>query len=267
MFEHSLIGLEARPKSRRGWFSLPVAIALHLAAFATFSFASYWDVSEVPDPPTHDIFWVTAAPPPPPPSLGTGKPPTEVIEKKPVVVEEKPVIADQPVQPTDAPTDLPPSTTSDVMSDVTSDLPAWGDPNGVKEGGVQHGGDPDFGVPFSNGDGGPSAGSGTGDPEPEAKNDEPIVVGGAVKKPEILVKTQPRYTELARRAKVQGSVMLKAVIDERGIVTDLQVLKPLPMGLDQSAIDAVSKWRFKPATLHGRPVKVYFNLTVNFTLQ
>ena len=266
MFEHSLIGLEARPKSRRGWFSLPVAIALHLAAFATFSFASYWDVAEVPDPQTNDIFWVTAAPPPPPPSLGTGKPPTEVIEKKPVVVEEKPVIADQPVQPTDAPTDLPPSV-SDVVSDVATDLPAWGDPNGVKEGGVQHGGDPNFGVPFSDGDGGPSSGTGKGDPEPEMKDDEPIVVGGAVLKPEILVKTQPRYTELARRAKVQGSVGLRAIIDERGYVTDLQIFKSLPMGLDQAAIDAVSKWRFKPATLHGRPVRVYYNLTVNFTLQ
>jgi TonB family protein len=39
------------------------------------------------------------------------------------------------------------------------------------------------------------------------------------------------------------------------------------MGLDQSAMDAVKTWRFKPATLHGQPVKVYFNLTVNFTLQ
>lgn len=266
MFEHSLIGLEARPKSRRGWFSLPVAIAIHLAAFATFSFASYWDVAEMPDPPTMDVFYVSMAPPPPPPALGTGRPPEkEVVEKK-AVVEEKPLVADQPVQPSDTPAELP-SSTSDVVSDVATDLPAWGDPNGVKEGGVPHGGDPDFGVPFSNGDGGPSTGSGTGDSEPERKDDEPIVVGGAVLKPEILVKTQPRYTELARRAKVQGSVLLKAVIDERGIVTDLRVLKPLPMGLDQAAIDAVSRWRFKPATLHGRPVKVYFNLTVNFTLQ
>lgn len=266
MFEHSLIGLEARPKSRRGWFSLPVAIVLHLVAFASFTFASYWDVAEVPDPPTMDVFYVTMAPPPPPPSLGTGKPPEEKAVEKKAVVEEKPVVADLPVQPRDTPTDLP-SSTSDVMNDVTADLPAWGDPNGVKEGGVSQGGDPDFGVPFSNGVGGPPAGSGTGDPEPEVKNDEPIVVGGAVKKPEILVKTQPRYTELGRRAKVQGSVLLKAVIDEHGNVTDLQVLKPLPMGLDQAAMDAVSKWRFKPATLHGRPVKVYFNLTVNFTLQ
>lgn len=45
------------------------------------------------------------------------------------------------------------------------------------------------------------------------------------------------------------------------------VLKPLPMGLDRAALDAVAKWRFKPATLQGKPVKVYYTLTVNFQVQ
>ena len=50
-------------------------------------------------------------------------------------------------------------------------------------------------------------------------------------------------------------------------MTNLEVLRTLPMGLEQAAVDAVRTWRFKPATLHGRPVKVYFNLTVNFQIQ
>ncbi len=45
----------------------------------------------------------------------------------------------------------------------------------------------------------------------------------------------------------------------------MRVLKALPMGLDHAAVDAVKKWRFKPATLNGRPVNVYYVLTVNFT--
>jgi len=262
MFEHSLIGLAERKKSRRGWFSLPMAIAIHLAAFATFTFASYWDVSELPDPPTNDVFYVSMAPPPPPPIRGTGKPPTEKAVKPAEVTPKAP---EQVVQPPDVPTELAP-VSSQVMSDIVSDLPAYGDPNGVDEGGVE-GGDPFFGVPFSNGTNpAPSVGTGTPEPPPVVDN-EPIVVGGAVKKPEILVKTQPRYTELARRANIEGVVVLKAIIDERGYVTDLQVLKDLPMGLDKAAIDAVRTWRFKPATLHDRPVKVYYNLTVNFTIQ
>ncbi|MFL6196321.1 MAG: energy transducer TonB [Thermoanaerobaculia bacterium] len=72
---------------------------------------------------------------------------------------------------------------------------------------------------------------------------------------------------MARKARVEGVVVVRAVIDERGNVTDVQLLRGQPMGLDQAAMEAVKTWRFKPATLHDRPVKVYFNLTVNFTLQ
>ena len=46
----------------------------------------------------------------------------------------------------------------------------------------------------------------------------------------------------------------------------MQVLKPLPFGLDQAAVEAVKKWKFKPGTLNGQPVDVIFNLTVNFKL-
>ena len=51
-----------------------------------------------------------------------------------------------------------------------------------------------------------------------------------------------------------------------GDVTDIHVLKPLPFGLDQAAVDAVKRWKFKPGTLNGQPVDVIFNLTVNFKL-
>jgi len=259
MFEHSLIGLEERKKSRRGWFSLPMAIVIHLAAFATFTFASYWDVAEVPDPPTMDVFYVSL-PPPPPPILGSGKPPTDAAVKP---TEVKPPTPQQIVQPPDVVADLE-TARSEVVSDVVSDLPNGGDPNGVDQGGSEDG-VPFLGVPYSTG---PVPSSGEGKVEPQAVvNDEPILVGGDVKKPEILVKTQPRYTEVARRANIEGVVGLKAIIDERGYVTNLEVLKDLPMGLDKAAMDAVRTWRFKPATLHGKPVKVYYNLTVNFTIQ
>jgi len=59
----------------------------------------------------------------------------------------------------------------------------------------------------------------------------------------------------------------EAIIDTGGNVTNVRVLKGLPMGLDRAAVEAVQKWKFKPATLEGRPVKVYYVLTVNFQVQ
>jgi len=236
-----------------------MAIVIHMVALATFTFASVWDVAKVPEPQVNDIFYVSLPPPPPPPIRGSDQPETRPVVRQ---AEVTPVTQEQPVQPTDEVPELAP-VASQVASDVLSDLRP-GDPNGVDEGGAD-GGVRD-GVPFSTGtENLPSYG--TGEAEPQPVNDEPIVVGGAVLKPEILVKTQPRYTELARRANIEGVVILKAVIDERGYVTGLEVLKDLPMGLDKAAVDAVRTWRFKPATLHDRPVKVYFNLTVNFQIQ
>jgi len=95
----------------------------------------------------------------------------------------------------------------------------------------------------------------------------PVEVGGDVAPPRRLHAPPPLYTELARRARIEGQVVLRAVIDESGAVTDLRVLAGLPLGLTESALTAVREWRFSPATRKGRPVAVYYELTVNFRLQ
>ncbi len=104
-------------------------------------------------------------------------------------------------------------------------------------------------------------------PPPAAEPEGPIMVGGDVKKPIKIHDPQPNYTELARRARVQGVVIVQAIIDKQGNVKAVKVLKGLPMGLDQATVDAVKRWKFKPSTLNGKPVEVYYNLTVNFQLQ
>jgi protein TonB len=255
MFEHSLIGLEAKKRSRRAWLSLPVAILLHLVALATFTFAGYWHIDAVPEPALNVVFF-TSAPPPPPPVRGSGRPETKPPVKPPT---PQPVAPERPTQPADTP-DQTPTATSPVVENV-ADLPPGGDLRG-SEHGVEHG-DPDFGVDFSDGPPGPSVPIAATPPV----DDRPIYVGGAVKKPEILFRMEPKYTEVARRAGVEGVVVLQAVIDEKGNVTELKILRSLPMGLDQAALDAVRMWRFKPATLQERAVKVFFNLTVNFKIQ
>ena len=98
------------------------------------------------------------------------------------------------------------------------------------------------------------------------ENDEPLRVGGDVTPPIKIAGDQAKYTEIARRARIQGIVVLEIVVDRAGEVTETRVLKPLPMGLDGKAIDAVRTWKFRPATFQGKPVAVYFIVTVNFRL-
>ena len=95
----------------------------------------------------------------------------------------------------------------------------------------------------------------------------PIRVGGDVKPPKKTFFPSPQYTEIARKARITGVVIVEAIIDKGGSVTNVKILKGLPMGLDQAAADAVSRWKFEPATLNGKPVAVIYNLTVNFQLQ
>jgi len=104
-----------------------------------------------------------------------------------------------------------------------------------------------------------------GPPPPPAPTG-PIRVGGDVRAPVKTSGHDPDYTAAARNAKIEGVVIIEAIIDKNGNVRSTKVLKDLPMGLATNAESAVKAWRFRPATLNGRPVEVYYNLTVNFTL-
>jgi len=97
--------------------------------------------------------------------------------------------------------------------------------------------------------------------------DGPLRVGGDVKAPVVIRKVEPVYTEEARSQRITGIVIVEATIGRDGLVKNVTVLKPLPFGLDQAAVDAVKQWQFKPATRNGEPVDVVFNLTINFRLQ
>lgn len=101
---------------------------------------------------------------------------------------------------------------------------------------------------------------------PPAPDDRPLRFGSGMTKPVKVFGPAPAYTEAARRARQTGIVVLEAVIDERGEVTELTVLKGLPFGLTESALRAVGQWRFDPSRLNGRPVAVLYNLTVRFEL-
>jgi len=81
----------------------------------------------------------------------------------------------------------------------------------------------------------------------------------------LIHRVNPEYPTLARQARIQGTVVLRAVIDREGRIKDLQVLSGHPM-LVKAAIDAVSQWRYRPHYLNEQPVEVETQVTVNFTL-
>jgi protein TonB len=104
-------------------------------------------------------------------------------------------------------------------------------------------------------------------PPPPPEPTGPIRVGGDVLAPVKVSAPDPVYTETARTARIEGTVILEAVIDKNGNVDRVKVLKGLPMGLDRAAVDAVKRWKFEPGTHQGKPVDVIYNLTVHFKIQ
>jgi protein TonB len=98
-------------------------------------------------------------------------------------------------------------------------------------------------------------------------SEEPLRVGGEVKEPIEISKTQPPYPEAARKARMQGVVILEAIITKQGTVESVRVLRGINPLLDNAAIRAVQQWRYQPATFNGRAVPVYLTVTVNFRLQ
>jgi TonB family protein len=95
----------------------------------------------------------------------------------------------------------------------------------------------------------------------------PYRIGGGVSAPVPTEKAEPEYTNEAREARIEGSVILSIVVDEFGIPTEIQVVRSLDPGLDAKAVEAVEKWRFKPGMRDFKPVAVKATLEVMFKLR
>jgi TonB family protein len=95
----------------------------------------------------------------------------------------------------------------------------------------------------------------------------PMKVEGNVKPPKIVNKVEPEYPASARDAKIEGTVVVKTVIDEQGRVRNPTVAESSGNAdLDKSAVDTVAQWTFQPATLDGKRVAVYYTITIRFAL-
>jgi periplasmic protein TonB len=84
--------------------------------------------------------------------------------------------------------------------------------------------------------------------------------------PKLIYKIEPEFSEEARKAKFQGTVMLAIDVDESGRATNLRVISTPGLALDQKAIEAVAQWRFRPAYRNGKPVASSARVEVNFHL-
>lgn len=105
----------------------------------------------------------------------------------------------------------------------------------------------------------------TGAPPPPPARLQRIKQGGQVQEAMILARPSPVYPPLARQARIQGTVVLHAIIDKEGRVSELQVVSGHPL-LVKSALDAVQNWRYRPTQLNQEPVEVDTTINVTFSL-
>jgi protein TonB len=105
---------------------------------------------------------------------------------------------------------------------------------------------------------GPSAGDGPPGIHPAGRD--------GVSYPEVIFNPEPSFSDEARKAKQQGIVLLQVVVGKDGHTYDIHVRQSLGMGLDEKAMEAVSRWRFRPATFHGQPVATQIAVQVDFRL-
>jgi len=149
------------------------------------------------------------------------------------------------------------------------DYRRYGDPNGVAgppSGGTGDGG----GIGSGHGTGiGPGNGPGLGDGEGGGMGGGVagyMGFGGGVTAPRLVSKIEPEYSEDARKARLQGTVVLRIEVDTQGQAQNITVRQSLGLGLDERAREAVKKWKFLPGKVNGKPATVVAYVEVNFRL-
>ena len=271
--------VDARPGAMplRRWAGVPGAASLHLLFVTTLIALGLLSVDPI-DPPDIPLIWQ------PPPAGGLEGIIIQLGNKnggdserrkeeppKPRPPEPKPVdvMAQPEPEPSTPPVDPVPQSEPSVAAVDTGDSVGEG-PKGSPEGSPT--GHPDgipggseIGIPGALGHGGPGTGLGSGAGPGGSGDDEPIRVMGDVRAPVKISGDPPIYPDAARRARIQGKVILEAVIDTAGNIVDIRVLKSEPL-LTDAAIAAVRQWKYSPALQNGRPVKVYFSVVVEFRL-
>jgi protein TonB len=228
----------ARPGLRSHFAgSAPISIAVHLVAVLMFLIVPLTTTLDLPEPVyalrLPDSMLVVPPPPPPPAAVRPAPARTAAPASNPAVA------------PTTAPAAITPEPPSPGVP-VVGLPPTDGVPQGL---GLLAGEKPVAVAPPD-------------PPRPAA----PVRIADLPVSPRKIVDVRPQYPEIARAARVEGTIIMEAVLDTSGRVTQLRVLKSVPM-LDHAALDAVRQWRYTPSLYGGHPVSVLMTITVRFTLQ
>jgi TonB family protein len=205
------------------------------------------------------------SPVPPPRVLTSRKPVPEVKKTPPPPIEPKPA----PVEP---PAPLKPVVTPQVVAPVVTDSSDPRDRAGVLTESTSQaesqGAGSGSGVGTGQGSGiGEGTGAGIGPGSGGGTGGGPYRPGAGITPPKLLQEVRPDYTEDARRAGLEGDVLLEIVVRRDGTVGDVKILKGLGGGLDRRAADAVRRWHFSPALRFGTPVDVMVEVAVEFKLR
>jgi periplasmic protein TonB len=249
MFDTALIESAHPVRDGRRARSLPVAIGLHAAVLAALVLSALLSTGEAPEPQISIIFPAFFGGPPPP--QGNEAPPALPRNTRPNAgaVRRDP-------QTVRIPDEIPA-----VVHDATPAHDSVGEED-IRDAGGDGDGSPGspFGAPGGTGDASTLPGTGGG---------EEILIPGVngVLPPVLIRRVEPEYPELARKLHQEGVVILRAVITVSGAVDDVQVVKSAGPLLDASALAAVRRWVYKPATRDKRAVTVYLDVTVSFFLR
>lgn len=227
---------DAPARARRRWSILPLSIAAHAVAVTVLVIIPLG--AEVEPPPIASPIkvgnYVKTVQPPSPPAPST---PSHTPRPSSVVPLDAPsTINPEPVETRSGPPDIgivgPPTADSNPptigLIGTTADAPR---------------------LP----------------PPPAPAQMKPIRVGPGIREPKKLFHVVPEYPEIARIARLEGVVILEAVLDAAGRVQSVRVLRSAPL-FDAAAIKAVEQWRYRPTELNGVAVPVLMTITVQFSL-
>jgi protein TonB len=225
--------------SRRRASLLPVSIALHVVAIAAFFIVPLLADVELP-----------------PPNQRTAKPYIEVVTPTmPPRIEAPGATRAKSISnpaPNLAPAVAPPEVTPEHdFTTLENTIPGaeFGSSAGIDADGLIEGGGVSVAVPS---------------PPPAVPKRVPV--GGQIQPPRKIKNVAPVYPSIAQTSRVQGTVVLEALIGLDGRVDHVKVLKPVVL-LTEPAIEAVRQWVFTPTKLNGEPVEVIMTVTVDFKLQ
>jgi protein TonB len=235
MFNELLESSSQKKKTNTGW-SVILSAIVQISALLVLILIPLIYTQALPKAMLATLLVAPPPPPPPPPP-----PVKEII--KPVT---RLIQSGKLMQPRAIPKDVAVFKEAELPPDVV---------NNTNQSGV-FGGIPGQGI---------MAGNGPVLPPPKPAAPARIKQGGEVTAASIITQTRPAYPALARQARIQGTVVLHAIIDKEGKVAQLEVVSGHPL-LVQSAIEAVKQWRYKPTQLNGDPVEVDTTIQVTFTM-